>query len=144
MKRVRVENSEPIAVEPDWPQAWADVYVRFKVRPGRRELRFGPTLYSRPELRAWMALDRARGDLRDIDRQVAVETRLDREGIVVSQVPDAPELPDVFTAADAITRAEANRMLAVLMREMGYGRCKFAWRRLPRAFVITPSPTIAP
>lgn len=141
MKRVRVTNDEPMAVEPDWPQAWADVYIRFKVRPGRRERFLGPTLYSRPELRATIASDRARGDLRDVDRLVAVDSRLDWEGIVLSPVPDAPDIPDIYTTADAITRAEANRMLAVLMRELGYGRCKFAWRRLPNRFVVTPSPT---
>lgn len=144
MKRVCVECDEPIVVGPDWPQPWSDVFIRFKVRPGRREPRYGPTLYSRPELRAWIAHDLAYGDLREVDRLGAVEARLDREGIVVSREPGKLGIPDVFTTADAITRSEANRMLAILMREMGYGACKFAWRRLPREFVIMPSPTLTP
>ena len=101
MKRVSVECNEPIAVEPDWPQPWSDVFLRFKERPGRRERRYGPTLYSRPELRAWIAQDLAHGDFREIDRLAAVEARLDNEGIVVSRIPGKLGIPDVFTTAAA-------------------------------------------
>ena len=45
-------------------------------------------------------------------------------------------IPEIYTAADAVDRAEAESMLRTLLATYGITRCQFAWDR-PR-FLITP------
>jgi FAD synthase len=44
--------------------------------------------------------------------------------------------PTVYTASELIDRAEAERMIAVLMRTLGFNSIRFKWKR-PR-FIVRP------
>lgn len=161
-KRVLVRCYEPIAVDPTYRQPWGDVWIRFKAKPGRRVYTFGPTLISRPEVERDLEMHRRMQDPEEakeldawmeemglrlptdsaepldwsdkIAQDEALLTRLDREDLIVETLND-PGIPNLYTPAEFIDRAEAERMLASWMAGMGHRQVKFKWLR-PELIVI--------
>jgi hypothetical protein len=138
VKRVRVSCHEPLAVDPQARQPWADVYLRFKTRPGNHVVRSGPTLMGRNDLRRTIASTR-RLATNDADGPFAEElavaeallARVDVDGIVVDTASEgyARGCPDVYTAAPELDRAEASRMILAVLALHGVTRCRLDWRR---------------
>ena len=94
VKRVRVTCYEPIAVHPTYRQPWADVWVTFTAKPGRRRYEFAPTLLSRPELDVDLSDAREEANSPDsspgeVERLENIATALETQRIFVD-----PVLPD--------------------------------------------------
>jgi hypothetical protein len=149
IKRIRVICHEPIAVSRQARQRWADVYLRFTTKPGRRIVRLGPTLMARADLlnsiesaqRMLSAEPHARhaSDHAEwIRENEALLERLAREPRFV-ETGDAAHrhgIPNVYTRAMWIDRAEAEAMLRVVLRDYGITACRFDWRR--PTFIANP------
>lgn len=139
MKHVRTWCHGPIAVAPLYRQPWADVWLRFRGRPGRKVYTYGPTLISKPELHGALRFQRDLDppDLKEIAKLERAAARIETRDLLI--VPDPGRCPDIYTAADYIDRREAERMLQFLMTSLGFGRTRFVWAR-PR-LIIDPWPT---
>ena len=141
-KRVRVSCHEPIAVAPEYKQAWSDAYISFKSRPGRTVRHYGPTLCSRTDLERSLEIERSliRANPKYVqDYKIRLETALrgiDEGGVYIERTDDEG-LPTLYTSAEWIDRAEAERMLRVLMASLGYSSVRFQWQKPD--FVIHPS-----
>jgi hypothetical protein len=136
-KRVRLTCHEPFAVDPTQKQPWADVYVMFKTRPGRRGVPIEPTLMSRSDLERTvesmesLAAEHPGMFADDVVEQRALLARVVEEGIVIDANDDqfTRGLPDIYTSAWLMDRAEAERMLRVLLLRYGIRQCRFDWVR---------------
>ena len=129
--------------DPGYRQPWADVWVTFSGKPGRRRYEFAPTLLSRPELDLDLsnAKDEANssseysGHIARLEKIVAV---LRSQRVYVDPAYPNPYYPNVYTAAPWIDRSEAEAMLAYFLRALGIPRVKFAWQK-QQGPLITPA-----
>src|SRR4051812_17411368 len=96
----------------------------------RRSARTGTKSRRRPGGRL------ARGD--EVAEDAARLARLDDEWMVVDGQPPGQtgDFPNVYTAADVIDRAAAERMLWALLATRGVTQCRFVWKRM--GFIVTP------
>lgn len=135
-----------IGLSPEYSSPWEDVWISFKERPGRPRRRFGPTLLSKShtssELEFIRSLQEEHPDCdysEEIGCAVAALKRLETEPRFVSREWDMFErrIPNIYTSAARINRAEAERMLDVYLDDLGVkGHKKYCWK-LPR-FVAIP------
>jgi hypothetical protein len=138
-KRIVVEGYGPLATGPHQVTNWDDVWISWKRRPGRPRTQLAPTLVGFAEFRAQEELSR-----QDPADQGSVESnariRRELEAAPASVVIDEVEPPNVYTRAETIDRAEAERMLACLMeRRYGIRHPKFRWQRRGRdGFALVP------
>ena len=152
LKTVRVECFEPLAVDRDARQTWADLWIRFKAKPGRRVVRLALTLISRIDLEqqvrresadAQLSTDGARraGEVAAQTRPSALLAAVLREGVALDLVtppglPRGYRLLTIYTAASLLHRAEAERMIRHLLEvDCGIRRCRLHWQR-PKQLVI--------
>ena len=137
-KRIVAVCYGPIAFGPQYRSPWEDVWIRWKAKPGRRLYYAAPTLICRAELLAdlkWTReRQRKRPQLADITHDEAMLAALE----VSPYAADDCDPPNVYTRANGISRAEAERMLAFLLeRRHGIRNPKFHWRKT--GFCITPT-----
>lgn len=140
-KKVRVFCHEPIALDPTFQQIWADTHITFKSRPGRTVRAYGPTLCSRTDLERDIMVSDSQAVLQGGEYLAVLKQTLRRldegERFVSPDVSGADEgVPAIYTAAEWIDRAEAERMLEFLMATLGYKDVRFQWSR-PK-FVFSP------
>jgi hypothetical protein len=104
---------------------WADVWVRFTSRPGRRQIRLGPCINGREDLETMSRWDEKEG------HPPSEETKAILAGnkIVVSK--EGPEdIPEIHHPAAAVTRKEAEEAIAFWLKEkFGIAQCRFRWDR---------------
>jgi len=121
------------------------VWLRYKGKPGRRVVVIGPTLIGREAARRDLEnmRERSQTDPADVSPDEVAEhaarlARLDNEWVVVDGQPpgQTADFPNVYTAADVIDRAEAERMLRTLLATTGVTQCRFVWKRM--GFIVTP------
>jgi hypothetical protein len=137
-KRIVAVCYGPIAFGPQYRSPWEDVWIRWKAKPGRRLYYAAPTLICRAELLADLKRTRERHRKRprlaDITHDEAMLAALE----VSPHAADGCDPPNVYTRANGINRAEAERMLAFwLERRHGIKNPKFGWRKTD--FWITPT-----
>lgn len=144
-KRVLVVCHEPIAIDPTSRQGWADVWIRFKAKPGRSVYRWAPTLVSRSDLVRDLELTRKvqteNPDLDFVEEVRDLEAALERLKTEPRFVDDHPDLlsrgiPTIYTAADTLDRREAEAMLDVLLARLGQRNARYHWKR--PGFVVIP------
>lgn len=133
-KRVVCRGHCPIFVEPDYPQPWADVWVRFKGRPGK-VFTFGPTLVTKRELEVDLMLDeQVQAEHPEFDYSEEInDNRKALDGLAADDIVVGPVspygTPSIYTTKDFIDRREAERMLAKFIGTFGYRNLKFIWKR---------------
>lgn len=139
-KRVRLFCHGALSAGPQYQTHWEDVWLRWKGKPGRKLYYAGPCLCTRADLESHLVIDR---DLvRQYpggwhDKNVAVSETLlailDRQAFAV----DDYDCPNVYTNADFIDRAEAERMLVWFLKERhGVTNPKFVWQKNKDKFFI--------
>jgi hypothetical protein len=144
-KRVRCFGHGPLNLGPHYTVGWEDVWLRWVSKPGKTIHRAGPCLMSRGD--ALGSLEEAKwtltqddlmvkyGDIyrEDLEDCQAIVDRLNTERFVLDDhhASNDPMMPNIYTQADDIDRAEAERMLAWwLERVCGVTRPKFQWKRV--------------
>jgi hypothetical protein len=139
-KTIRCRCFGPMAANPNDQCPWDDVWLRWTSKPGRRKVRVGTTLVSRRELQADYRRAECPPDVPpDPEPACVAEWRrvlaaLDREHRVVGATADPTY---IYTNSAGIDRTEAERMLALFLRERhGIEAPRFRWDRLSRAAVI--------
>jgi hypothetical protein len=136
-------------------EPWADVWVRWRERPGRVRA-FGPTLMARAdvagEVRKWQwclqhyarhlageTLEIPNREMLECSREelpqaVELLRRLDAEGWIFDRDP-AERTPNLYTIRPWLTRATAEELLAKWLELVhGIHHPKFEWDR-PKIFV---------
>lgn len=132
-KRITCRGHCPIFVDPDYKQPWADVWIRFKARPGRA-FEFGPTLMTKQDVEAHLKITeecQAEHPEFDYGKDIA-DARRALAALEVSDVYVDPEIhhgPEIYTSRDGIDRNEAERMLSAFVARYGYKNLKFVWKR---------------
>lgn len=141
-KEILLDCHGPIAVSPKYESPWEDVWLTFKRRPNRVE-RLGPCLVSRANLewelqghREYFAEHPKADWLHEtLAQEEAILARL-REQPYVLEPLSRPGIPNIYTRAASIDRAEAERMLAWYLAEAyDIREPKFRWKR-PRVVII--------
>lgn len=130
-----------MAVDPQSRHAWADVWLRFKARPGRTTYTYAPTLLSRSELQSDLrdareAADESEEKLPHLKRLEEIHALLVSSVVYVDFGYPDPRCPDIYTAAEAIDRREAEAMLGVFVATLGFHQVKFTWTK--PSFLILP------
>ena len=139
-KVIRCICSSAIAVWRDAEEPWADVWVRWKTRPGRRCEMYGPTLMARADVEgeiqtAQHALDHPHADDPDwgpLFERIKTEAearlrRLSTDGQEYDTDPHDP-VPNLWTNAPWLTRATAEQLLAAWLADVhGISNPKFEW-----------------
>lgn len=135
-----------IGLSPDYKSPWEDVWISFKGKPGRKRYRFGPCLCSRANAESDLEFSRRMQEKHPEDdyskeigyAQTALEVLKTQERFVSREWNMFERrIPQIYTRADTINRAEAERMLDAYLVELGVtGPKKFKWKR-PR-FVAIP------
>ena len=131
---------------PRWPTAispWSDVWLRWKGKPRRKVYYAAPCLCGRDNLdfdrmiTEKCAKDNPEFDYsEDIAREQAMADALERQPYAF----DDHDMPNVYTRAAGIDRAEAERMLRFFLRERhGLKDVKFRWKK-PRIHVFPFGP----
>lgn len=72
-----------------------------------------------------------------IARDEAIKERLKTEPIVIQENPKNPGIPDIYTAAQYLDRAEVERMIWAWLRHKGHKVGSLKWKR-NKGCVITP------
>lgn len=136
-KRIQLYCHEPYVLRPAYQQPWSDVWIRYKTRPGRVH-RYGPTLISLPDQRR--TVDFLKGfyrnhpefedDTEEVSNAEKVLARLEKGETVVEE-GTAPgfNCPTIYTPANGIDRAEAERMIYLFLASVGVRRAKLVWKR---------------
>lgn len=132
-KRVICRSHGAIAAGPQYHTHWEDVWLTWKGKPGRRIYRAAPMIATRADLEAELWIDRD-VQKKHPEHDYSDDIRLAEE--LLSKLDAAPfardnwDCPNVYTNAEAIDRAEAERMLAWFLEDAhGVRNPKFAWKK---------------
>lgn len=152
-KEIRLICHEPMSIDPTAAQAWADVYVEYRCRPGRR-VNLGPTLSGRADLEGMLRMNArllARlGPVGHASMRALIEedmaqdrARLARlaagETLIIDSEGPEDAIPTLYTAAPLVTRRESERMITGLLRARGLtAPLRFRWAKNRSGFVATP------
>lgn len=143
-KKIRCRCYGWIATTRSAKSPWEDVWLRWKGKPGRRTYTAAITLKCRAEVlvdqqygRELQAEDPDSGfwptNVAETERMLAA---LAKETYIVG--PDA-DPTYIYTSANGIDRAEAERMLAFFFRQRhGIGSPQFKWNRLKAGPAVIP------
>jgi hypothetical protein len=140
-KRILTICHGPIALGLQYKSPWEDVWLRWKGKPGRRRYSSAPTLVCRAELIADLESDRCLQN----KRSAASAGDIEHDKAMLDELECAPyavddwDPPNVYTRANGINRAEAERMLAFLLeRRYKVLNPKFEWKK-KTGFCIMPT-----
>lgn len=158
-KRVHVVTHGPLAVYPTAEIGWEDVWLR--VSSGRRTLRLAPCLVSRKHLCSDIHLtkksvhetnefgEHARAALIELNDML---TQIDAHGFAVDQKPKTTRrgrdpgrefaVANLYTRADWINKAEAERMIAFYLATLGLRNCVYKWKT--PSFIAWPTTIAVP
>ncbi|MBN1569114.1 MAG: hypothetical protein JXA73_14790 [Acidobacteria bacterium] len=141
-KKIRVSCYGPIAVSRRYRSPWEDVFLSWTGKPGRRKYHLMLSLISRKVAER----DHQEDTMSPVQSHDAKSSDLmrqsgpDIEAIALGKIHvimnGSDNLPDVYTPKEYIDRAEAERMIAVVMRLHGFDSIRCKWKR-PK-FIITP------
>jgi hypothetical protein len=135
-KTVTVHSYSPLAVRRyrrKFPLPWTDLWLSFRIGPGKPTQNLAPCLVSRQELVKDLEFERfSRNDPKNLpeshaekDRQIAeyeeILQKIDANGVAILN-------GDLYTRRNDIDFAEAEAMLRYLMASLGYNKVKFRWK----------------
>ena len=147
-KHVRCICHSAFAVYPDAEEPWSDVWVRWRDRPGRVRA-YGPTLISRADVLGEVekyefliphyskdgSTEMEQFSREELPKARELLARLDAERYIIDDENPSEHTPNLYTAAEWLTRATAEDLLAVwLLDAHGIRNAKFEWDR-PKIFV---------
>lgn len=132
-KRIICRSHSVLAAGPHYQTYWDDVWLRWKGKPGRRTYYEAPMLASRAHLEGELSTDKAMQQKSpkhdwaiDIVYSEKMLAMLDAAPYVREEGP----CPNVYTNAEYIDRAEAERMLRWFLHEThGITNPKFIWKK---------------
>jgi len=123
--KVIVNCFGPIAFGQDYQSPWEDVWLQWTTKPGRRKIRWAPCLVSRSYANAAQEFD---PDYYSQPLQAVAS------GDIFIVDPKS-ETTEIFTPADYVDRAEAERMITTLVTAIsGPQPVRFKWKR-PKLFI---------
>lgn len=132
MKRVRCMTSVPLRMS-GVEVIWADVWLRYKGKPGRKVYWLSPCLEAAAdidrelEIYAECAREYPDSDYSEEIRHIEeIREKLKQADFVIS---GEGACLSVYTSKDMIDRAEAERMLRWLLAENGIRRTKLQWNK---------------
>ena len=135
--KVHVFCFGPIAVSRNAKSIWEDVWISWKIKPGRKNYkRIAPQLFSRTEL--------TRDEIPLDDYEIAFNNkmlkRLETEDIVYDEddrvAGSSIEMPTIITGKVNVTKDETERMLRRYFSKKGFDNpIYFKWYR-PKIIVI--------
>jgi hypothetical protein len=144
-KLVHCKGHEPIFIQPSFKQPWADVWINWAAKPGRKRMRCGPTLVSLPSAKQDLELTKRCADenpsldyAEDLEREEIIVTVLEA-GAEIHCDKSLSGIPQITTSKDYIDRAEAERMLRFyLEQEHKLSVVRFKWHRPTHGLIVMP------
>ena len=111
---------------------WADVWLEFTSKPGRRVVHLGPCIVGSEDVK-----DNAKWD-QECGRKVSAETHQALQGNSIMVFKEGPEdMPEIYHPAPLISRKEAEEAITFWLRSrLNYELFRFRWKRSP--FSTTP------
>jgi len=138
-KQITVACHGPIAVSRKYRSPWEDVRLSWTGKPGRKKYHLVVSLFSKP------SAVRYHRELTAHDGDGESDEQMHQSGLAIEAMDHGKRhlimtgcdnLPDVYSPEEFIDRAEAERMIADVMRANGYENIRCKWKR-PK-FIITP------
>lgn len=134
-KLIKCICHEPIAVSKTARQSWSDVWVQYTGKPGRKKVSWGPTLVSKSDLEHEIQFQIELKNKypfsfggEELLELLDIEEKLKTQEVFISNDWDYGT-PTIYTASDFIDRKEAEKMLTVMMRGLGFKNVRFKWLR---------------
>lgn len=140
-KKITVKCYGPIGHNKTYQSPWEDVWLSWTGKPGRKKYYLAPTLCSKTSTIYDQEINiecKKRNPNIDFDDDIKeTQKAIDsiNNGIIYIDNPKS-KLPNISSPKDYIDRAEAERMIAEVMKLHGYDSIICKWRR-PK-FVIIP------
>jgi hypothetical protein len=143
-KHIQIQCHEPMAIDKTYRQPWADVWLQFTAKPARKKYKLAPTLISRPALERDLEIDVAcQKENPDLDYSAGIQRHrkileyLTNGGDIYIDIESIEkDMPNIYTTREYIDRTEAERMLNVFLRSLGYNSVQYKWIR--PMIIITP------
>lgn len=140
-KKITVDCYGPIAVGRKYQSPWEDVWLSWKAKPGRKKYYLAPCLIGKIDAEQSHELNlecvKIHPDTNwteEIEQSKAAVEATSLGKIFIADPESA--IPNVYTPKDFIDRAEAEKMIACLMKLHGVKNIKCVWRK-PR-FIVVP------
>jgi hypothetical protein len=127
-KLVRCKCHEPIGLSREACQPWADVWIRFTAKPGRKARGYGPTLIAMPSLLSDLECAERAGDQQEVAELKTIIALLEKWEVVIGN-DWGYGTPSIYTRSDYINRQVAETMLREMMAWLGYKKARFKWER---------------
>ena len=109
---------------------WADIWVKFTRKPGRKTECLAPTFIGRADVESNLKYYR---QLKRVDEEAVRELSGVLEALKTNPVvivpTHNPSMPDIYTAAEMISREEAEQMISALLASLGFSNPRFRWAR---------------
>jgi hypothetical protein len=134
------------AVSYDWiahPQSevtWCDVWIKFREKPARKVVKYGPTLMGLAVLKSELYInEQCQAERPDLDFSEDIESNkkalaeLANAEIYVEE--PIRDVPDIYINKEYFTRKDADRMIDALLKKLGYSGAKVKWPRPPTSLV---------
>jgi len=139
-KKITIRCYGPIALNRKYKSPWEDFYLSWTGKPGRKKYRLAPYLCSRPDIEWHHRRDletQEKNEDADLGQRILQDTLiLEALGKGRIYIEDGDTyLPNVYTPAEFIDRAEAERLIAELMKLRGFDKIRCKWKR-PKVIVI--------
>jgi hypothetical protein len=158
-KQVSLTTYSPIQYHPEYEARWDDIYISYKVRPGKR-VNLGPTLigyndfledltytiknngreikYEADSLASSLGIEPFEPYILDLNEELNELNRVKEElkTNFVAICSSDYGTPTIYTSAPMITKKVAERMIAELMASIGFKSVSMRWRRNKNKFYI--------
>ena len=136
----------PLQVNGKHKVPWEDVWIEWTGKPGRKKMRFGPTLVGYAELldqidfekemvAEYPDVEEYKRDLLDYEHAAKTLAVIYETCAIID--PKYRTTPNIYTSKRMIDRAEAEKMLGYYLRNYhGIERPRFKWKRA--RYVVDP------
>jgi hypothetical protein len=142
-KTIHCKGHGPLQAGPHYEVGWEDVWLSWRGKPGRRWYYAAPMIASRSDLEGELYITRKcalENPGLDFSDEIGYSERMLGQLDNAPYAADDTDCPNVYTNADVINRAEAERMLAWFLRERhGIKNPKFAWRKSKHGYATPVS-----
>ena len=140
-KKITIKCSGPIAASKKYQSPWEDVWLSWTGKPGRTRYYCAPCLASKTEALSEHEINlecKKKYPENHWDEEIK-ESQNTLEEIASGKIyiADASDIPNIYSPKDYIDRAEAEKMIALVMYEVyGFDKIRCKWDRLK--FMVIP------